>query len=328
MNKLFFSPHFPRGKAANPYCDNFIDSISGHFSVVPVPRHPLPRGLDIFRGAFKADYYILNWLEGVVHLKFGTIQGILGVLSIIIIHIRKKRILWMFHNIHPHGGETYWSKVIQRLLFKWSYLIVSHSQEASDYAKKFAKCPVVFKPHPVFIRNYNDWTGNTKECDFFIWGDIYPYKGVVEFINNKCIRESRAKIYILGKAVSDNIRREIEHSVTETMWFDNRRAEFDEIAAQCKKAKYVLFPYIGDSISSSGVLMDTLLMGGIPLGPNRGAFADLQREGCCITYNDIEDVLGFITKTPHDVSKDSINAFINNNSWDVFGEWVVTELSK
>ena len=63
MDKLFFSPHFPRGKAANPYCDNFIDSISGNFSVVPVPRHPLPRGLDMLRGAFKADYYILNWLK-------------------------------------------------------------------------------------------------------------------------------------------------------------------------------------------------------------------------------------------------------------------------
>lgn len=42
--------------------------------------------------------------------------------------------------------------------------------------------------------------------------------------------------------------------------YENRRASFGEIAKQVCLSKYVLFPYVGNSISSSGALIDTLVL--------------------------------------------------------------------
>lgn len=328
MDKLFFSPHFPKGMASNPYCDNYIESIDNYFSIVSAHKHTYPKGVELLMGSFKADYYIINWLESVVHFRFGALNAFLGLLALFVIHLRGKKILWMFHNIHPHGGETFWSKVIQHTLFKWSFLIVSHSQEASEYAQKLARCNVLYKPHPFINRAFKKWSGDIKECDFFIWGNIYPYKGIIEFLSNPTIKKTNAKIYILGKAVNEDIKKQIEENVQNNITFENRCAEFEEIAAQCKRSKYVLFPYVGDSISSSGVLMDTLLMGGIPVGPNRGAFADLNKEGCCITYNNIEEVVNLLSRTSQSVARENVDKLISENTWDSFGYWVSNELKK
>ena len=322
MVKLFFSPHFPKGTSLNPYCDNYIESIGKLFSIVSTPTHLLPKGLNLLRGSFRADVYILNWIEAVVHLRYGTINALLAILALYIIHLRKKKIIWMFHNVHPHGGETYLSNVIQKLLFSWSNMIVSHSREASDYAKQFAKCPVYYRPHPFKSRVYSEYHGNIIDCDLFIWGDIYPYKGVVEFLSNPTIRNSNTKVYILGRCLNEKLTRQIENCITSNVIFDNRRADYDEIAAQCKASKYVLFPYIGNSISSSGVLMDTLQMGGIPIGPDKGAFKDLKEAGCCITYDNIEDVVGYVQNENREIFEVNVNNFININTWEEFGNWV------
>ncbi|WP_194968036.1 hypothetical protein [Klebsiella pneumoniae] len=44
-------------------------------------------------------------------------------------------------------------------------------------------------------------------------------------------------------------------------------------------SKCVLFPYKSGSISSSGALMDTIALGGVAIGPDVGAFKDLEKKG-------------------------------------------------
>jgi len=129
---------------------------------------------------------------------------------------------------------------------------------------------------------------------------------------------------LIGGCKDQNLDAKIRDVATDNVVYENRKADFNEIAAQCKKAKYVIFPYIGDSISSSGVLMDTLLMGGTPVGPNRGAFADLAAEGCCITYNNIDEVFCYPTDDNNCKRLDEkrIESFIENNSWSAFGSWI------
>jgi hypothetical protein len=73
--------------------------------------------------------------------------------------------------------------------------------------------------------------------------------------------------------------------------FENNRASFEEIAWYCTHCHYVLFPYLRGSISSSGLLIDTVAMGGTPIGPALGAFKDLSDEGVCLIYNSIQEMV-------------------------------------
>ncbi len=322
MKTVFFFPQYPKGGASNSYCDDYIDSIKDHFRIFLWSRRSLPRCIEFLLGSVRADVFFLNWLESINRLKGGSIQAIVAILALYIVRIRRKKIVWMFHNIHPHEGENVWSRIIQRILFKWSSIIVSHSEEAASYARKRASCPVYYKPHPFRKREYGVWDGPVIDCDFFIWGDIYPYKGIVELLADESFKRSGALTYIVGETKVEGIKERIMKTLPDNVVFEDRRAGFDEIAAQCKHAKYVLFPYVGESISSSGVLMDTLVMGGLPVGPNQGAFADLQKMGFCVTYNKLDELSGLINSPLRTISNEVLDKFIGENNWGAFGRWI------
>ncbi len=327
MKKLFFYPQHPGTQAINPYCDNYLKSVENYYDIVRTKNRHLPRGLDLLIHSLKADVYVLNWLESISSLRCGFIQTVLAVLALCVVHMRRKRIVWMFHNIHPHYGENTSSRLLKKLLFKWSILIIAHSKEAAEYAKKFAKGDVRFRVHPMEVVDYGTWDGAVRDCDYFCWGSIHPYKGTVDLLENSLCQKSRKRILIIGKCVDDSLRKKIEELAKDNVVYENRSACYSEIAAQCKKAAYVLFPYVGDGVSSSGVLMDTLLMGGIPVGPDRGAFSDLAEQGCCITYNNLDEVFSLPTDE-HRLKLDpqKVNAFIENNIWSSFGDWLYNTL--
>lgn len=329
--KLFV---FPTGGAnpysKNPYVNNMKDSLAHYFNLVhPDSTSKLPRTLVLLRNSFRADGYILNWIEDSSNGRGGFIGAVFAFLSLLIIKTRNASIVWIFHNIHPHYGETRWSLLFRRFLFKHSSLIITHSIDALNFVSKHSSCKVVFKNHPIKETTYGEWEGELKNCDFFYWSDIVPYKGVLEFITNPNCHTSGKEIYILGKCNNEILRTQIQSASYGNVYFENRSADFDEICAQCKKAKYVIFPYIGDSLSSSGVLMDTLLMGGIPLGPNKGAFADLAAQGCCLTYNQIDEVFQLPTEEDQCIrlNPKAVREFLDSNSWNAFGQWLYNILS-
>lgn len=323
--KLFVYPTGGQGPGSNnPYVQNMKDSFGELFDlIVPEYKRKLPRMLVFLLNSIKADVYIFNWIEDSATGRSGFLGGLMSLIGLWIVKLRKARIIWVFHNIHPHRGETSWSKFFRRFLFKYSDYIVAHSQEAAKYAKEYSSCPVFFKNHPMKKSYYEKWKGEIQDCDFFIWSDILSYKGVPEFVENPRWNNTNKRLLIIGKSENELIHKRIEKHLQDNIIFKDRFASFSEIAAQCKKSKYVLFPYIGESISSSGVLMDTLLMGGTPVGPNRGAFADLREKGCCFTYNDINELFDLPTGDnalrldPH-----CVDVFVKDNSWDSFANWL------
>lgn len=328
--KVFVYPTGGQGPgSSNPYIGNMKRTLSKEFELInPQYKWKLPRMLVFLLNSFKADAYVFNWVEDSAAERGGNLGALMSMLGLWIVKLRKVKIVWIFHNIKSHGGETQWTRRFRDFLFKHSSLIIAHSREAADYARNYALCPVEFKNHPVERVDYGEWKGKVKDCDFFYWSTILPYKGVAEFLEYPKCAESGKKILLIGNCKDLELDARIKKAATANVTYENRKADFSEIAAQCRKAKYVIFPYIGDSISSSGVLMDTLLMGGTPVGPNRGAFADLAAEGCCITYDNIDEVFDLPTD---DVSrirldKDNVETFIHNNSWDAFGEWLKKEL--
>ena len=140
MKKLYYYPpaNGPMGYG-NPYSINYKSAMSEFFSVMEAdnkPQHYCILGAYIFKRAFQADIYVFNWIENIGVYRMPIIQCILIILALCIIKIRRRKIIWMFHNIHPHTGISIYSRLIQGLLYKFSDLIISHSQEATNYLRE------------------------------------------------------------------------------------------------------------------------------------------------------------------------------------------------
>jgi len=326
MKKLkvyYFPPEDRKNGYKNPYSINFLESIKPYFRIVNKRSQIykiLPKGLNLAFMSCSANIYIISWLESICFGKIALLQFISSIIALNILKIRKVKIIWIYHNIHPHQGNNRLSKAIQTFLFNNSSLIISHSIEASNYAKKFAKCPVIYKCHPIKkieTKKYN----NIIDHDIFIWGSILPYKGILEFIIEHRKRQSQLTVYILGKCNDITLSKSINEACNQYIIYENRIADFSEIASNIQKSKFILFPYIGDCISSSGALIDTIAMNGIPVGPNKGAFIDLAKENLCITYNNYNELFKILSENKL-VNHNNNKSFIENNSWEKFGTFL------
>lgn len=318
MKKCIFFPFSTKKVSGNPYCDNYRNALLKYVEIIN--QNSKFKGnirYQLLKSSFAADIYIFNWLESINSGIKGFFLFLFSHLSLIIIWLRKKEIIWMFHNIHPHSGENLYSRIIQGFLFKKSTCIITHSKEAMDYAKRKASCPVYYFCHPV---NQKVYTITKKcDCDVFIWGTILSYKGIPEFL--ELMKDQDYTIRIIGQCNSSELEKRIVEMCNKNVIYENRRADFDEIASWCQASRFVVFPYIGNSISSSGALIDTITMGGVPVGPDCGAFHDLEIEKVCITYNDESELLE-ILQGNNTVSQNARSAFQEKYSWAAFAQFV------
>lgn len=319
---LYFFPCQNTDRPMNPYSNNFKDSIENYYHIIEKDRIQKSgiRFLLLLR-AFSADIYVLNWIESIKGGFSNFPLFVASYLALIIMRFRRKQIVWMFHNIHPHFGENMYSQKIQTFLFNNSSLIISHSKDAFEYAQSMAKCPVKYIAHPIKTIDENlceDININHRSNVIFIWGNILPYKGIPEFLSFYSSHQCDLRIHIIGKCSNNILENKINSFCNDKVIYENRRADYSEISSLIKNSRYVLFPYIGESISSSGALIDTIVMGGIPVGPNKGAFKDLKEEGVCITYNNNDNLLKILSEFPEKIDYLS---FIKNNSWNHFGKF-------
>lgn len=317
MEICYYYPSCGGKGYSNPYSLKYKEALNKCFDLKDGDnKRWLMACLPLLINSFKADIFILNWIESIIYHKMGILQYFIARLALFIIRIRKKKIVWMFHNIHPHQGSNKFTKSIQDFLFRNATLIISHSKEAADYARNKSQKPVEYRCHPVsqIIVETNE---NVPYMDVFIWGTILPYKGIAEFLRENEKRRTKLRVMILGKCDDQCLAKEIAKFSGTNVEFQNRRADFKEIASRIKKSRYVLFPYIGDCVSSSGALIDTIAMGGIVCGPDRGAFKDLKEEGLCLTYNSYDDLFESL-KANTSIDSRIRYSFIEENSWREF----------
>lgn len=326
MKKIYYYPSCPPGGYGNPYSDNFKHALENYGVVLDKGNHPSkPAVKGLLKYCCKADVYILNWIEGIGNHKLGFLQYPIAILCLLIIKLRKSKIVWTVHNIHPHRGAKFLSEMLSKFLYKYSDIIIAHSKAAQQYALNKAHCPVYYVCHP--FNQLEKRKGESDSYDVLIWGGIYPYKGITQFLNELHSRHLDFTVEIIGKCSDSALLDEIEKFVKEcpNVKYENRRPDFNELAILISSARYVLFPYIGGSVSSSGALMDTISMGGIPIGPNMGAFKDLKEDGLCVVYNNYDELFGSLEKEI-DISEDYINSFVKANSWDNFAKFVFDKL--
>lgn len=319
MQKAYFYP--PKGLRGypNPYCQHFRDALSQHYKVVYDRRLPNLFGtLPLLLNALHCDQFFVNWLENIGYMHLAPLQYCVARIALWIIRKRGKRIVWIMHNIHPHQGENRMSRSMQQVLFEQSDLIVAHSKEAAAFARDKAGDKVRYICHPV-----GDETAaplcpvEGTKTDVLIWGTILPYKGIVEFLSLPFVRKNSLRVQIVGRCTDAVLSRQIEGLCNDSVTFRNTNAPSAELRQLCQNARWVLFPYIGDCVSSSGSLIDTIVWGGNPLGPARGAFRDLAEEGVCHVYKDYGQLAELLASEPQP-AEDKRRDFVNRNGWPSF----------
>ena len=320
----------PDGKYSNPYSIYYREALSKYFKVVDTQLWKgclLPAQL-AWAALTKADVYIYNWIENFEYKHLKRIQFGLLLLGFRIVKWRKKKLVWMLHNLQPHsvaGGR--YSQKIMSFLFCHSDVIIAHSKEAVQYAQQVAKGKVMYRCHPIIPQKKNVLIPDepTEKYDILIWGTILPYKGIPEFLGYLTSTDTFFKILIVGYCKDENLKKSVMAYCNDHITFINERIDFTALNVLIKNSRYVLFPYFGDSVSSSGALIDTIAMGGNPVGPNRGAFKDLSEEGCCLVYNNYTDLMR-ILHSNHQIDQSTITTFMHNHSWNNFVESIINEL--
>lgn len=314
MVKIVVYPN-PSIGTANPYIPDLCDSIGA----INKSEIQDSNAKNLVKHLFDGNVYIFNWPENAIFRKYGKTQFFVLLICVTIIWLRNCKIIWIFHNMEPHQGHNAYSRFIYRLFYKISDLIVPHSKEASIFLAGKTKAMIDYEPHP-FRFHFNDSLKKSikKEYDIIIWGAISKYKGIVEFLEYRKI-ENRTdnRILIIGKCNDEEYDKRIRINIDDNVKYINKFLDKDSLNEYIKLSRYVLFPYLKNTVSSSGALMDSLLLGANVIGPNAGAFGELAEEEICFSFDDYQDIFAIIhDKRSIDLMK--IKEFVNKNTWSEY----------
>ncbi len=365
MKKIYVSPSANRKNGyPNRYFLFLKENLAEWFDVLDVGNKPyLTQGWALLKHSFKADIFLLSFVETIAFHKLAFVQYLMVRLSFLIMRLRRKEIVFIFHNPRPHKGENWMSRSLTKAQLRQACLVVSHSSETASFARgllyEYGCSPdkVRYICHPVagtaadalttsdFKEDQSKEIPETvgaespvRSDEILIWGNILPYKGVLEFVSSPAVKVAGLNVRIIGRCKDPELASDIEKAAAECgsvgfrsfndgfqavrsrIVFENRSAGFDELADLVRSSRFVLFPYLPGSVSGSGVLMDTLTMGGNPVGPAVGAFADLARENVCFVYGSEAEMIE-ILKSDRRVNPDVLRDFIARNTWRAYARF-------
>lgn len=323
MKVYFFPPIRSLSKTQNPYKEDFMSSLNAYCNVINHEYIEKKSSvLSLLKNVFKADIYIINWPDNIPFSRAGTLQTYVFLFLLRIIKFRKAKIIWVFHNFHAHSGENKLTAIINKCMYKYTDEVITHSQDAYIYLKEERNIKAYYFDHPIKTDFFDDNKENDNLkviYDVLIWGSINPYKGIVPFLEyiDKNNYSQHFSIKIIGKCDNKEYANKIVALSNEKISFENRAASFNELKEIVANSKFTLFPYVGTSVSSSGALIDTIAWGGNPIGPNIGAFKDLNKQGVCLTYSNYEEMINILLSNST-IKNEYREKFISDNSWESF----------
>ena len=366
--KIYVSPSANRKSGyPNRYFVFLKENLADYFDVLDSGNEPyLTQGWALLKHSFKADIFLLSFVETIAFHKLAFVQYLMVRFSLLVMRLRRKDIIFIFHNPRPHKGENWMSRSLTKAQLIQACLVISHSCETASFARGLLSeygCPpdkVRYICHPVVAAGDEGPApvagqgegplaadvavpalradGPARSDEILIWGNILPYKGVLEFVSSPAVRAAGLKVRIVGRCKDPGMASDIEKAVAECdstefrnfndgfsamrsrIVFENRSADFAELAVLVRSSRFVLFPYLPGSVSSSGVLMDTLAMGGNPVGPAVGAFADLARENVCFVYGSEAEMIEILKSDRH-VNPEILRDFIARNTWHAYAKF-------
>lgn len=337
MTKVYFYPKIvlKPNDIQNSYTKDFENALTEQHELLNKKANS--KGvLDFFKYLNKADIFIFNWIEDIPRRRYGRLQVFFFLIFIAIKRVFRYKIVWVLHNKYSHNlAKNRWTDLMFSLLIKNSDLILTHSNEGVDFMKKnhpkYAY-KVKYEIHPIKKKLINETS--EKEYDFLFWGTIHPYKNILkflEFLKTKKALEA-TKVMIVGHCFDKEYEKELKSFTSETITFENKFFEMDVIANLASRSKFILFTYSAKSVLSSGALMDSIRMNTKIIGPNHGAFKDLEFLPTVHVYNTYDDIIaihksGSTTKISNAQEKE-IDRFFEENSWLEFAKKLHTHTQK
>lgn len=326
MKRIYIYPKndYQTLEVPNPYVLNVEKSLATKHTFSN--NSPNLRGiLELFVYLGKTDVYFFNWIEDVAIKRFGLLQVISLPFFLLISRIINKKIIWVMHNLYSHQRRRKsWIKFSFKLLVKRADLIITHSNEGEEFLRKnfnryASKAQYIIHPMDEFIGKKE---ASTKTYDILLWGTIFPYKAIVEFL--KFSKQSDIlkdkKILVSGVCLDKELKGRLLNEIGGNITYRDGFFDMDEIATMINDSKYTLFTYQSESVLSSGSLMDSIRMGAMIIGPDKGAFRDLKEYPFLLTYkdwNEIETLIEDYQDNVNDRLRES-EKFCQENSWDSY----------
>lgn len=319
--KVLVYPRLPSagGRFANPYISDFVSALQAEGVEVVNPPHKNPL-FSLLPYLFRADVYIFHWLENVPDYKHGRLQSLTARLILLIGKLTGKKIVWFLHNRRPHATTRMRAKGrLIKLLMRRARLIVTHAGQGVELMRGQGGRAVertVFLHHPTKNRLPDEAQPLSVTTDLLIWGTISPYKGVAEFLRHVHSHRWPYRVKVIGRCASAELWAELQSYASPHVTLENRSLTFEELRQEIVAARFVLVPYVADSVLSSAVLMDSLSMGARVIGPEAGSFIDYAAEPLLqvFTFRTFDDLLPLLCQSQPPVDHARYRRFLEAHS--------------
>ena len=324
MSKFFIHPNTDKVVGSpNPYIANFANSLSQNHEVIN--RNAKNRGVfNLYRYLFQTDIYVFNWIEDLPQKRYGRVQTVLFIAFTFLAKLLGKRMVWILHNKYSHHkAKDQWTDFMYRFMMKNSDVIITHSNSGIEFVEEnfpqySFKTRMLFHPIQPLIAGVHH---EEKKHDLLIWGSIFPYKGILEFLKHASENTafSNVRILVVGRCKDEEYKQRLQEALTENMTYIDKMLEMDEIAEFSRQSRFTLFTYKSPTVISSGSLMDAIRMGANIIGPDHGAFKDLDAYGFMRVYRSYGDIISIINEPlDHGGEDTELDLFFQENSWDAF----------
>lgn len=325
IHSVYIYPNISRDMMGsnNPYIDQLKQALKDNGLEVD-PSTSRNAFMDFLRKGMSADMVILNWLENLPSRRFGILQTVILLTYIRLLKIRGTKIIWIKHNKVSHIKKWFAiSKKIQQVLARCADYIIIHALDAGDTNPQ----KTIFFPHPAGITP--DKILNPREqqalpdIDLLVWGSLYPYKGVLEFLRYAKTDPALAgrNIYIAGKSGADYWQ-QLQQQAGSNTTLVNAFIDEPTLIQLFKRSRFILFTYKKDSVISSGVLMDSLAACKRIIAPDCGAFRDLaQQQQFVSLFEDFSSIASICSLYDNDnqLNYQEVQKFVAQNSWYSMG---------
>lgn len=334
--KAYIYPRTSRSKKItnNPYMNNFIQSIQDDYDIVNIDK-PSDKGIfDLVKYVGKIEYLFLNWIEDLPDKKMGYSQAMFFLMILRIKSLLGIKVVWTIHNKISHFPENlYLKKILFRNLLKRSDLLITHAKEGIAFAESMlpgVSRRIFYFPHPIvpFPRPAKQ---QERKYDILIWGALSPYKGIhtfFEFLQSQQAL-SRYRIMVIGKASSEEFFNTLKLYQRENITLRNEFVDMDELSQLIQQSAVILFTYSGDSVLSSGALIDSIAHKTMVIGPDVGAFKEMGDLGIIRTYHQFDElhsIMESIKDGKYYIDTDRIASFISAHTWAEFGKQLKARL--
>lgn len=285
--------HYPIA-ADNPYQSLMFKSLRLH-DIEPYFVKGGLAGLLKVSAFGKCDVLHLHWTHGPATDK-SFIKALIGFavfqLSLILLKIRQKKIVWTIHNLVNHEKCRVWLDRINSILVgAQANVVLVHGNSSIEVVREYLFLSNK-KIHVVHHGNYDGVISSRpvvsrhkRGVQFLFFGIIRPYKGVLTLIDVFGRLNGPHCLHISGRPCSE----ELKKMIIEKSSLDNRislslefisEKELEGFLGQCD---VVVLPY--KDVLTSGSLLMALTAGRPVIAPKSGLIPEYVSEECAFLYD-------------------------------------------